>query len=70
MNHKHVQAAANSVARVPQPDDSAFETLAADISVYVACVDTYAKHGGTILPRHILIDRLVNNFGDDILVLR
>ena len=52
MNHKHVQAAANSVARVPQPDDSAFEALTADISVYVACVDTDAKHGGTILPRH------------------
>ena len=33
MNHKHVQAAANSVARVPQHDDSAFEALTAEISV-------------------------------------
>ena len=34
MNHKHVQAAANSVARVPQPDDSAFDALIAEISVH------------------------------------
>ena len=58
------------MARVPQPDDSSFEALTPEISVYVACVDTYAKHGGTILPRHMLIDRLVNNVGDDLLVLR
>ena len=36
---------------------------------YTCCIcrtleieDTYAKHGGTILPRHLLIDRLVNIF--------
>jgi hypothetical protein len=32
MNHKHVQAAANSVARVPQPDDSSFDALIAELS--------------------------------------
>ena len=76
MNHKNVQAASNTATNFPKPDDSAFDALIEDISVNKSHVwnsleiqDTYANHGGMLLPRRKLIDRLVSHFGDDLLVL-
>ena len=76
MNHKNVQAPANAVASFPQHDDSAFEALIAEISVNKSHVwnsleiqNAYASHGGNILLCRHLIDRLLNHFGKDLLVL-
>ena len=57
----------------PQHDDSAFDGLIAEESVNKSHVwnsqNVYAGHGGSILPRRKLIDRLLNHFGEDLLVL-
>ena len=75
MNSKNVQAAAKSATHCPQ-SDAALDSLIEEVSGNKSHVwnsleihGTYTEHGCTILSRSKLIKRLLDHFGDDLLVL-
>jgi len=74
MNPKNEQAAAQSATNCPQAD-SALDALIEEVSGNKSHVwnsleiqGTYTEHGGTVLPRRKLIERLLDHFGDDVIV--
>ena len=65
-----------AVTSFPQHANSIFSAFIAEISVNKSHVwnsleiqNAYVSHGGSILQRRNLIDRLLNHFGEDLLVL-
>ena len=74
MSHRNVKAATASNVSA-EPEDQALYELIQHISTGKSCVwksldikDLYASYGGTMLSRHMLVDILVNHFGNDLIL--